>query len=132
MPFGLMNALACFQSFIQWISIEYLDVFCFVYLDDILIFLKTEANHLLHIEEVLAALSKNQITASPDEFSYFQTSGVCLGFVITISRISMDPEKLKKISDWSFPIDLKGLQHFLGFTNFYRRFIEDFSGVAAS
>lgn len=131
MPFGLANAQACFQIFIQWGLREYLDVFCFVYLNDILFFSETEEDHLNHIEKILKALSEHQPTASPEKCSFFQSSVVFLGFVISVSGILMDPEKLKTISDWPFPLDLRELRRFLGFSNFYRRFIKNFSGVAA-
>lgn len=130
MPFGLANAPACFQRFIQWVLREYLDVFCFVYLDDILILSKTEEEHLVYIDKILLALSENKLTASPGKCSFFQDSVKFLGFVISTTGISMDPEKLKSISEWPFPRSLKDLQCFLGFANFYRRFIENFSGVA--
>lgn len=130
MPFGLANAPACFQRFIQWVLREYLDIFCFVYLDDILIFSKTEAEHLDHIEKVFSALSLNKLTVSPEKCAFFQEQVVFLGFVIATTGISMDPAKLKTIAEWPYPRNLKDLQRFLGFSNFYRRFIEDFSGVA--
>lgn len=132
MPFGLANAPANFQRFIQWVLREYLDVFCFVYLDDILIFSKTEHEHLIHIDKILSALSEHRLTASPEKCAFFDTSVIFLGFVISTTGISMDPEKLKSIAEWPFPKDLKDLQRFLGFSNFYRRFIENFSGIAGS
>lgn len=130
MPFGLANAPACFQRFIQWVLQEYLDVFCFVYLDHILIFSKTEVEHLDHIEKIFSALSENQLTASAEKCCFFQTSVVFLGFAISTTGISMDPEKLSTIADWPYPRNLSDLQHFLGFSNFYRRFIPNFSGIA--
>lgn len=71
MPFGLANDPACFQRFIQWVLREYLDTFCFVYLYDILIFSKTEEDHLNHIENILSALSENKLTASPEQCAFF-------------------------------------------------------------
>lgn len=130
MPFGLANAPACFQRFIQWVLREYLDIFCFVYIDDILIFSKTDDEHLDHVDNILAALSEHNLTASLEKCSFFQTTVTFLGFIISTTGISMDPEKLKKISEWPLPGSLKSLQRFLGFSNFYRRFIKNFSGVA--
>lgn len=130
MPFGLANAPACFQRFIQWVLREYLDVFCFVYLDDILIFSKTDGEHLIHIEKIFSAFSEHKLTASAEKCAFLQTSVVFLGFVISTSGISMDPSKLSTISDWPYPNNLSELQRFLGFSNFYRRFIPNFSGVA--
>lgn len=91
MPVGLANAPACFKRFIQWVSREYLDMFCFVYLDDILILSKTEEDHLNHIEKLLNTLSENQLTASPGKCSLLQSNLVFLGLVISLSDILMDP-----------------------------------------
>lgn len=72
MPFGLENAPANFQQFIQWVLREYLDIVCLVYLDDILIFSKTEEEHLEHIDKILAALPENKLTASPGNVHSFK------------------------------------------------------------
>lgn len=129
MPFGLANAPAIFQRFIQWVLREYLDVFCFVYLDDILIFSKTRDQHVVHVSKVLDALMKNNLTASAEKCSFFSDSVTFLGFIITTSGIEMDPAKLSTIRDWPYPENLGQLQKFLGFANFYRRFISHFSSI---
>lgn len=129
-PFGLANSPACFQRFIQWVPHEFLDVLCFVYLDDILIFSKSDEEHLQHIEKIFFALSEHKMMASAEKGAFFQTSVVFLGFFISTSGISMDPRKLSTIKYWPYPRDLSDLQRFLGFTNFYRRFIPSFSRVA--
>lgn len=130
MPFGLANDSACFQKFIQWVLREYLDVFCFVYLDDIFILSRTYREHSQHIEKIFEALSEHKLTASSEKFQLFQTSVVFSGFVISTFGISMDPSKLKTIADWPYPKDLSDIQRLLGFINFYRHFITSFSGVA--
>lgn len=105
-------------------------MFFFVFLDDILIFSETEKEHLEHIDKILSALSEKKLTASPEKCAFFQTSVVFLGFSISMTGISMDAVKLSSISNWPFPNSLKDLQHFLGFSNFYRKFIRNFSGIA--
>lgn len=130
MPFGLANAPACFQRLIQWVLREYLDVCFFVYLDAILIFSKTDEEHLDHIDKIFSALSENKLTASAEKCSFFQTSVVFWGFVISTTGISMDPGKLETIENWPYPQDLSVFQRFLGFSNFYQRLIPSFSGVA--
>lgn len=131
MPFGLANAPACFQRFIQWILREHIDIFCFVYLDDILIFSKTREEHEEHIEKVLKVLSENKLTASAEKCEFFKTEVIFLGFVISTTGISMDPKKLSTLADWPYPRDIADLRKFLGFSNFYRRFIPRFSHVVA-
>lgn len=131
MPFGLANAPACFQCFIQWVLREYIDIFCFVYLDDILIFSETETEHAEHIEKILAALSEHKLTASADKCEFFKKEVVFLGFVISTEGISMDPKKLSTLAEWPYPKNIADLRKFLGFSNFYRRFIPRFSHVVA-
>ncbi|CAJ0929680.1 unnamed protein product [Ranitomeya imitator] len=105
MPFGLANAPSVFQSFMHDIFREYLDKFLIVYLDDILIF-------------------------SDDWESHVKQKVSFLGFIFTPSTIEMDPVKVQAIQDWIQPTSLKSLQKFLGFANFYRRFICNFSSIA--
>lgn len=131
MPFGLANAPACFQRFIKWVLREYVDVFCFVYLDDILIFSKTKQEHEEQIEKVLKALSENKLTASAEKCEFFKTEVVFFGFVISTTGISMDPRKLLTLSEWPYPKNIADLRKFLGFSNFYRRFIPRFSHVVS-
>lgn len=131
MPFGLANAPAIFQRFIQSILREYLDVFCFVYLDDILIFSKTKQDHVDHVSKVLKVLQTHKLTASPEKCQFFADRVVFLGFIITPSGISMDPAKLSTIGDWPYPRTAPELLHFLGFSNFYCRLISHFSHIVA-
>lgn len=131
MPFGLANAPTIFQRFIQAVLREYLDVFCFVYLDEILIFSKTCAEHTDHVSKVLSKLLEHQLTASAEKCSFFSDKVLLLGFVITPNGISMDPAKLSTITDWPYPSTAPELLRFLGFANFYRRFISHFSHLVA-
>lgn len=98
MPFGLANAPAVFQRFIQAVLQEYLDVFCFVYLDNILIFSKTRSDHVNHVSLVLSKLKEHSLTASPKKCLFFADRVIFLGFVITPEGWSMDPAKFATIS----------------------------------
>jgi hypothetical protein len=130
MPFGLANAPATFQRFIQHVLREYLDVFCFVYIDDILIFSKNREDHLFHLQKILKKLQEFSLKASLNKWQFFQTDVTFLGFDISTTGIKMNDKKLKTILNWLFPSNLKEIQRFLGFTNFYRRFIPNFSRIA--
>lgn len=129
MPFGLANAPAIFQHSIQWVLREYLDVFCFVYLDDILSFSKTRKDHVNHVSNVLNALMKNSLSASAEKCSFCSDIVTFLVFIITTLGINMDPERSSTICDWPYPENLGQLQKFLGFANFYCRFISHFSSI---
>ncbi|KAI7937515.1 hypothetical protein MJO29_014830 [Puccinia striiformis f. sp. tritici] len=130
MPFGLANAPAIFQRFIQHVLREYLDVCCFVYIDDILIFSRTEEQHKEDLRKVLSKLQDYSLKASLNKCQFFQSEVKILGFVITRDGIRMDPSKLSTILDWPYPNSLQQLRRFLGFSNFYRRFIPKFSDSA--
>ncbi|KAI7967522.1 hypothetical protein MJO29_000799 [Puccinia striiformis f. sp. tritici] len=131
MPFGLSNAPACFQRFIQHVLREYLHIFCFVYIDDILIFSRTRAEHTDHVLRILRCLQSHRLFASPDKCSFFAHRVNFLGFVISSDGICMDPDKLSTVVDWPYPETICHLRKFLGFTNFYRKFIARFSEVSA-
>jgi hypothetical protein len=130
MPFGLSNAPATFQRFIQHVLREYLDVCCFVYIDDILIFSHTAEEHLTHLENILMKLREYSLKASLTKCEFFSSKVTFLGFDITQYGLRMNEKKLSTIVDWPYPTSLRELRGFLGFTNFYRRFIPAFSLVA--
>jgi transposase InsO family protein len=131
MPFGLANAPATFQRFIQHVLREFIDVCCFVYIDDILIFSKTKEDHILHLSSILSKLREFSLKASLKKCQFFQTEVQFLGFIISSQGLRMDPKKLDTIIQWPMPETLKGLRRFLGFCNFYRRFIPRFSNVTS-
>ena len=101
-----------------------------VYLDDILIFSKNQEEHLRHIELVLQALEENELKAKLSKCEFMLDQIEFLGHVISKDGIATDPNKVKAIRDWPAPKNLKELQCFLGLTNYYRRFIENYAKVA--
>lgn len=131
MPFGLADEPACFQPFIQSVLSEYMDLFYFVYIDDILIFSKTWDENTDHVNKVLTKFQNHSIFVSVEKCSLYQHKFMFLGFIISITGLRMDPSKLDTISKWPHPQNIRELYQFLGFTNFYRRFINHFSDVAA-
>jgi hypothetical protein len=130
MPFGLANAPATFQQFIQHVLREYLDLCCFVYIDDILIFSKTAEQDILDLEKISLKLRKYSLKASLSKCKFFSSKVTFLGFDITSEGLKMNEKKLKTITLWTYPTNLKELRRFLGFTNFYQCFIPCFSGIA--
>ncbi|SGY29992.1 BQ5605_C002g01105 [Microbotryum silenes-dioicae] len=131
MPFGLTNAPAAFQHLMNSIFRDLLDVSVLVYLDDILIFSGDECQHTRHVQEVLQRLINNKLYCNPKKCEFNRTSTEYLGFIISPSGVSMSQDKVKAITSWPTPTSLKELQQFLGFCNFYRRFIEGYSRVIA-
>ena len=131
MPFGLTNAPAVFQALVNDVLRDMLNQFVFVYLDDILIFSKTLQEHIQHVRLVLQRLLKNKLFVKAEKCDFHATSVKFLGFVIEQGRVKADPEKVKAVAEWPTPETRKQLQRFLGFANFYRRFIKDYSKKAA-
>ena len=104
---------------------------CFVYIDDILIFSKTGEEHQAHVIQVLERLKEHRLFASPEKCSFYAANVTFLGFSISARGIKMESDKLSTVLDWPYPRDQKELGRFLGYLNFYRKFINGFSGLAA-
>lgn len=131
MPFGLTNAPASWQHFINDVLHEFLDWFCTAYIDDILIYSETLKEHRKHVRMVLEALREHGVELEIDKCEFHTSETKFLGLIISSSGVSMDPAKVQCILDWETPVHLKEVQSFLGFANFYRRFIQDYSRVVA-
>ena len=129
MPFGMSNAPATFQTFMNDIFADMADKFVVVYLDDILIFSKNPRDHEKHVKLVLQRLRDHNLHARLDKTTFHTTSIEYLGFIVTPDGLSMDPEKTKVIREWPIPQTMRDVQSFLGFANFYRRFIDNYSKI---
>ncbi|TIC91053.1 Transposon Tf2-6 polyprotein [Colletotrichum higginsianum] len=127
MPFGLTNAPASFQTMINHVLREYLDVFVVVYLDDILIFSPTLEIHKEHVHKVLQKLQEAKLLVEPEKSVFHSQRVDYLGFTITPGEIRMDDKKIAAVKDWPRPQNVKDIQSFLGFVNFYRRFLKGYS-----
>jgi hypothetical protein len=127
---GLTNGPATFQRFINETLFDYLDDFCTAYLDDILIYSTDLLEHELHVKKVLERLRAAGIQADikKSEFSVKRTK--YLGFIISTDSIKVDPDKVRVVTNWKVLTTVKGIQLFLGFCNFYRRFIRDYGRIA--
>jgi len=119
MPFGLSNAPAAFQRFMNEIFADLLDVYVVIYLDDILIYSDSLDDHKGHIKEVLKRLRVHKLFASPTKCTFHQRSVEFLGFILSPEGLQMNEQKVKVIRDWPTPRQLKDIQPFLGFSNFY-------------
>ena len=130
MPFGLTNAPATFQALINTTLCKYLDIFVTAYLDNILIYTKsTLKKHIQEVKKVSKALQETDIRLQPDKCKFHVKTVNFLGSIITTDGIEMDNEKVKVIREWPEPRNLKEVQAFLGFANFYQRFIQRYSKI---
>lgn len=130
MPFGPCNASATFRTFINFILSPYLDDFCTAYLDNILVYSNTEEEHEDHVNEVFAKLDEAGLYLDINKCAFFVKQVKYLGLIITTEGIQMNPQKNKCILEWKASGCLHDVQAFLGFANFYRRFIFNYSGLA--
>ena len=129
MPFGLTNAPAAFQRFMNDIFSDLLDVNVIIYLDDILVYSDDPAKHSEHVREVLRRLRKHNLFARLDKCHFSSDTVQYLGFILSKDGLKMDPSKVQTIQDWPEPRKVKDIQSFLGFANFYCRFISDYSDI---
>ena len=130
MPMGLTNAPATFQNYINTALYDILDHFCIVYLDDILIFSSNRESHTSHTRQVLERLRKADLYAKLSKCSFYQNYVEFLGYVVSQDGISMDHRRVNDIISWEEPQSYHDVQVFLGFCNFYRRFIYNYSRIA--
>ena len=130
LPFGLCNAPATFQTLMNHVFRDVLDEYVLVYLDDIMIYSKTPEEHLQHIREVLERLRDHKLYLNGDKCKYFQTEVDWLGHIVSDKGAAVDHSKTAALRDWPAPKNVKELQSFLGFTGWYRRFIDKYSHAA--
>ncbi len=131
MPFGLANSPSVFQSFINDVFRDMLNRWVIVYIDDILIYSTSLKDHVKQVRAVLRRLIDHQLYAKAEKCEFHQESVSFLGYVISAGGVAMDDKKIRNVVNWPQPTTLIELQRFLGFANFYRRFIRNFSTVAA-
>jgi hypothetical protein len=130
MPFGLCNAPATFQAFVDNILAGLIDNGLVAYADDILIYGNTYEEVVSRTRECLERLRKAGLFVKLEKCQFHVRQVSFLGFTIGDGKVEMDPERVKAIQEWPRPEKLRNVQEFLGFANFYRRFIYKYSHIA--
>jgi hypothetical protein len=130
MSFGLTNAPAAFMEAMNRMLHEFLDDFVVVFLDDILIYSKTEAEHEQHLHLVLGALRKNQFYGKLKKCPFWLSEVAFLGHVINQQGIAVDPKNVAAVVEWKRPSSVSEIRSFLGLAGYYRRFVPNFSSIA--
>ena len=130
--FELVNASATFQTYINWVLMKLIDIFCVIYLNNILIYSETLKQHYKHVKKVLERLWKFQLYASLKKCEFSTQKMKFLEFIISITDIVMNLCRVKTIQDWSILKIFCEVQVFLNFVNFYRCFIKHYSYIAES
>ena len=129
-PFVLTNATTTFMCLMNSVFNRYLDKFFLVFLDDILIYSKNEEEHEEQLRIVLQLLREHKLYAKLSKCDFFKDRINYLGHIISYEGISMDPEKIEAIINWTTPRNVTDVRSFMGLVGYYRRFIEGFSKVA--
>ncbi|GJP77650.1 hypothetical protein CLOP_g8005 [Closterium sp. NIES-67] len=130
MPFGLTNAPAMFQAEMNYILRPLLDECMVVYLDDILIYSRDMKQHVEHLRHVFEILRRERfyVKVSKSEFAFEKVQ--FLGHVVSTQGVHVDPKKVEAVRTWKTPENVKELQQFLGFANYYNRFVPQYAKLA--
>ncbi|KAL0549996.1 hypothetical protein IC582_014491 [Cucumis melo] len=131
MSFGLTNAPAVFMDLMNRVFKDFLDSFVIVFIDDILIYSKTEAEHEEHLHQVLETLRANRPYAKFSKCEFWLKKVSFLGHVVSSKGVSVDPAKIEAVTNWPRPSTVSEIRSFLGLAGYYRRFVEDFSRIAS-
>jgi len=131
MFFGITNSPATFQTMMNDIFRTLIaEGIVVVYLDNILIFTRTEEEHERAVRKVLEVLAEHKLFLRLEKCEFHQKEIEYLGLVISENKVAMDLVKVAGVCDWPIPENWTDVQAFIGFINFYRRFIRDFSTIA--
>ncbi|KAL0544204.1 hypothetical protein IC582_019317 [Cucumis melo] len=130
MSFGLTNAPAVFMDLMNRVFREFLDTFVIVFIDDILIYSKTEAEHEEHLRMVLQTFRDNKSYAKFSKCEFWLKQVSFLGHVVSKAGVSVDPAKIEAVTGWTRPSTVSEVRSFLGLAGYYRRFVENFSRIA--
>jgi hypothetical protein len=129
MSFGLTNAPAHFTYLMNSVFMPELDKFVVVFIDDILIYSKSEEEHAKHLWIVLTRLREHQLYAKFSKCTFWLEEIQFLGHVLSENGIVVDPSKVKDILEWKSTTTVHQVRSFLGLAGYYRRFIPDFSKI---
>jgi hypothetical protein len=130
MSFGLTNASAYFMYLMNSVFMPELDKFVVVFIDDILVYSKNEAEHARHLHIVLQRLRDHRLYAKLSKCEFWLREIKFLGHTMSQNGVSVDPEKLQEVMNWKPPTTVRQIRSFLGLAGYYRRFIPDFSRIA--
>jgi hypothetical protein len=131
MLFGICNVVTPFMCVINDVFKHFLDYFVIVYLDDILIFSETWDEHVRHVKQVLETFQRETLSIKLSKCEFGKTSLVYLGHIVGGGQLKIDPSKIDVMVNWSEPKSVTEIQSFLGAIQYWRRFISNFSFIAA-
>ncbi|GJS22147.1 putative reverse transcriptase domain-containing protein [Tanacetum coccineum] len=130
MPYGLTNAPVVFMDLMNCVCKPYLEKFVIVFIDDILIYSKSEEEHEAHLKTILDLLKEEKLYAKFSKCEFWLKEVQFLGHVVNRDGIHVDPSKVESVKNWKTPESPTEIRSFLGLAGYYRRFIENFSKIA--
>ena len=130
MSFGLTNAPAHFMYLMNSVFMPELDKFVVVFIDDILIYSKTEEEHAEHLRIVLQQFREHKLYAKFSKCDFWLKEVQFLGHIISKDGISVDPSKIQDVLNWKAPTSVPEIRSFLRLAGYYRRFVPEFSKIA--
>ena len=131
MPFGLTNAPSTFERLMDLVLRGLQWEKCLVYIDDILVYGSSFEQTLSNLEAVFSRLKLAGLRLKPSKCHLFQESVSFLGYILNRDGLSCDTQKVEAVENWQEPTSVKEVRSFLGLASYYRKFIENFSSIAA-
>jgi len=131
MPFGLTNAPSTFMRLMHHVLRPFIGKFVVVYFNDILLYRLSLGDHKKHVRQVLKILRKERLYVNPVKCVFAIDHIDFLGFVVSSKGVHVDEEKVATIRHWPTPTNVSEVRCFHGLATFYRRFVKDFSTIAA-
>ena len=129
MSFGLTNASSAFMDLMNRVFRPYSDRFVIIFIDDILVYSRSELEHEIHLGLVLQTLRGHQLYAKFNKCEFWLSRVGFLGHVVSIDGIYVDPQKVEEVANWGQPTTVTEVRSFLGLAGYYRRFIEGISKI---
>ena len=129
-PFGLTNAPATFQCLLETCLGEIHLKWCIIYLDNTIVFSKTPEEHIERLRGIFEKLAAAGLRLKLSKCKFFKSRVTYLGHIVSKNSIKTDPKKMEAIKKWPVPKTVTEVQSFLGFTNYYRKFIRKYAQIA--
>lgn len=131
MPFGLKNAPATFQRMMNHVLGEYINKVCVIYMDDILVFSTSLEEHFDSLSKIFRALNEHNLKVQLNKCNFLSRETQFLGHMVTPEGLKPCPSKIEAINRAQIPNTTKRIKSFLGLTGYYRKFIKNYSSIAA-
>ena len=129
MPYGLCNASATFQRLMQNCLGELNLTYALIYLDDVIVYSKTEEEHLVHLCAILERFMEHGLKLKPSKCNFFCTEISYLGHKVSVARMELGTEGLKGIMEIAPPTMYAQVRKFLGTTGYFRHFIKGYARI---